>query len=332
MISITQEQITNNWEISNLKTPLVSIQCITYNHENFIAQALEGFLIQKTTFPFEVIVHDDASTDNTANIIREYEQKFPKIIKPIYEKENLYKKRDGSFTKIVNNACTGKYIALCEGDDYWIDENKLQRQIEFLEKNPEYGFCYTKSKVFDQKYGIFLNSMGNGKISFREIYLTYDIPTATIVYRRDLHSKYLEFKEQNGKKWIVGDYPLSLWFALNSKIKYFDLETSVYRVLEKSASHFTTFEEIENFKFNIYENIQLLFLNIYKTDYNELKQQSLNDINLYLCKKAILLGLYTKAKHYSKKIICSDLKSILIKILCHDQITFHLISFFLKKR
>lgn len=102
MINITQEQIMQNWGTDNAENPLVSVRCITYNHEPYIAQALDGFLMQKTNFPFEVIVHDDASTDKTAEIIREYEKKFPKIIKPIYESENQYSKHDGSLGRIVD--------------------------------------------------------------------------------------------------------------------------------------------------------------------------------------------------------------------------------------
>ena len=96
MTTITQSQIMQNWDVDNTDTPLVSVRCITYNHESYITQSLDGFLMQKTNFPFEVIIHDDASTDKTADIIREYEVKYPKIIKPIYETENQYSKHDGS--------------------------------------------------------------------------------------------------------------------------------------------------------------------------------------------------------------------------------------------
>ena len=137
VISRTQEDIIRKWP-KQWELPTVSIRCITYNQEPYIAQALDGFLMQDTDFPFEVVVHDDASTDRTADIIREYERNYPKIVKPIYEKENLYIKQNKLFNKIVNDACRGKYIALCEGDDYWIDTLKLQKQINFLEKNPDY--------------------------------------------------------------------------------------------------------------------------------------------------------------------------------------------------
>ena len=118
---------------------MVSIRCITYNHEPYIRQCLEGIVIQQTNFRFEAIVHDDASTDGTASIIKEYAEKYPEIIKPIFETENKWSKRDGSLQRIMNEACQGKYMAICEGDDYWIDPCKLQRQIEFLETHPNFS-------------------------------------------------------------------------------------------------------------------------------------------------------------------------------------------------
>ncbi|HIZ05877.1 MAG TPA: glycosyltransferase [Candidatus Phocaeicola gallistercoris] len=132
------------------KHPLmVTIRCITYNHEPYIRQCLEGFVMQKTSFRFEAIVHDDASTDGTAAIIREYAEKYPDIIKPIYETENQYSKHDGSIRRIMNAYTHGKYVAMCEGDDYWTDPYKLQKQVDFLESHPDYVMC---SHRFDQYY------------------------------------------------------------------------------------------------------------------------------------------------------------------------------------
>lgn len=123
----------------------VSVVCNAYNHEAYIRDALEGFVMQKTTFPFEVLVHDDASTDNTASIIREYEAKYPEIIKPIYETENQYSKNDGSLGRIQYGRVKGKYIAICEGDDYWTDPLKLQKQYDCLEAHPTADICATSA-------------------------------------------------------------------------------------------------------------------------------------------------------------------------------------------
>lgn len=136
------------------RIPLVSIECTVYNHEPYLRQCLDGFVMQKTNFPFEAIVHDDASTDGSAAIIREYAEKYPDIIKPIYETENQYSKRDGSLGRIMKAAMhpATKYIAVCEGDDYWTDPNKLQLQVDFLETHPDYymtchAFTYYKEKT-----------------------------------------------------------------------------------------------------------------------------------------------------------------------------------------
>lgn len=120
---------------------MVSIRCLVYNHEPYLRQCLDGFVMQQTNFRFEAIVHDDASTDGSAAIIREYAAKYPDIIKPIYETENQYSKRDGSLSRIINAHTHGKYVAYCEGDDYWSDSQKLQKQVDFLETNPDFVLC-----------------------------------------------------------------------------------------------------------------------------------------------------------------------------------------------
>lgn len=132
----------------------VSIRCFAYNHERFIRQCLDGFVMQKTDFRFEAIVHDDASTDNTAAIIREYAEKYPDIIKPIYETENQYSKHDGSLTRIMNAHTRGKYVAICEGDDYWTDPYKIQKQVDFLESHPDYVMCSSRFDKYWQESGV----------------------------------------------------------------------------------------------------------------------------------------------------------------------------------
>lgn len=145
---------------------LVSISCFTYNHEPYIRQCLDGFVMQKTNFKFVAIVHDDASTDRTADIIREYEAKYPEIIKPIYETENQYSKKDGSIGRIMNAAidATGaKYIAMCEGDDYWTDPYKLQKQVDILEKDGTLMACVANCSVVDNN-GQTINEVRGGVV------------------------------------------------------------------------------------------------------------------------------------------------------------------------
>ena len=137
------------------KDIMVTIYCTAYNHESYIRQCLDGFVMQKTNFKFEAIVHDDASTDNTANIIREYASKYPDIIKPIYQTENQYSKHDGTIRRLFHKNTRGKYVAMCEGDDYWTDPLKLQKQVDFLESHPGYVMCSHRYDEYQQATGEF---------------------------------------------------------------------------------------------------------------------------------------------------------------------------------
>ena len=129
-----------------MNKPMVSICCLTYNQEAYIAQTLQSFMDQITDFPFEVLIHDDASTDSTADIIRQFEAKYPDVIKPIYQTENQYSKKVSiSFTYQYPRA-SGKYIALCEGDDYWTDPHKLQKQVDYMEAHPDCHLCFTNGQ------------------------------------------------------------------------------------------------------------------------------------------------------------------------------------------
>jgi len=138
----TEGEIIANWK-GDINKPVVSVCCITYNHEPYIEDALEGFLIQETDFPFEILIHDDASTDRTADIIREYEAKYPRLIKPIYQTDNQYSK--GLKMNPVFNfpRARGKYLAMCEGDDFWNSNKKIQTQFNILEKE-EKDICFHK--------------------------------------------------------------------------------------------------------------------------------------------------------------------------------------------
>ena len=237
MIDRTQEDIMRGWQ-GEMEQPLVSVRCITYNHEPYIAQALDGFLMQKTNFPFEVIVHDDASPDRTADIVREYERKYPKIIKAIYQTENQYSKGDGSINRIMNEACKGKYIALCEGDDYWIDENKLQMQVDFLEKNPEYGMCFhgaIEHYEDGSRPDTIFSKLKTKEYSCKEIVTHWIIPTASIVFLSDYLTDGLYLQVLQDQRVFYGDKPLYILLATRSKIWGMSNVMSVYRKHEGGA-------------------------------------------------------------------------------------------------
>lgn len=217
-------------EINKEEQPLmVTIRCITYNHEPYIRQCLEGFIMQKTNFRFEAIVHDDASADETANIIREYAEKYPDIIKPIFETENQYSKLDGSIQRIMSEHIHGKYVAMCEGDDYWIDPLKLQKQVDFLESNPKYSMCAHNAFVFYQQKNdvcLFNKTSYSGELSVHDAIHAWKIPTASILVLSEIAKEY--------PSWLAviysGDYSLILRTLLKGKIYLNSDIMSVYRV------------------------------------------------------------------------------------------------------
>lgn len=263
MLYRSQEEIISYWKFDN-RIPVVSIKCTAYNQENYIAQTIEGFLIQKTEYPFEVVIHDDASTDKTAAIIKQYELLYPKIIKPIYELENQYSKRDGSLTRIVDEHCKGKYMAICEGDDYWCDENKIQREVSYLEKHKSFGLCYSKAKSYIQISNTFSNEIGSSNATYKNLFVYGNrIPTLTTCFRTDLYYQYRhEVKPQEQRNWLMGDLPMWLWFSRNTKIKFFPTVMAVYRVLQNSASHFTNAEAQKKFNQSS-DDIRLFYSNKY---------------------------------------------------------------------
>ena len=204
---------------------LVSIICDVFNHSNFIEDCLNGFLIQETNFKFEILIHDDASTDDSQQIIKKYENKYPDIIKPIYQEENQYSKGIGIWEKYQLPRAKGKYIAVCEGDDYWIDPLKLQKQVDFLEANSSFVLCATRSKI--DMYGtISIGTITKDVLDTRDILLEdWSLMTATLMFRKsslNLPNWYHKVKN--------GDYSLQLLLSLNGRIKILQDVTSVYRI------------------------------------------------------------------------------------------------------
>lgn len=210
------------------KKPLVSICSITYNHAPYICQCLEGFLMQKTNFPFEVIINDDCSTDGTTEILREYAEKYPDIIKPVYHDENLYSKgQRGFYKKFCFPKAEGKYIALCEGDDYWVDPLKLQKQVDFLEGNPEYSLCFHRVKTTYEKgcngKDVFAH-VRPGEYTLDYILRRWTVPTGSMLFRKDI----LEHIPEN-PNFKYGDNVLLLTCFSQGKVYCIDGVLGVYR-------------------------------------------------------------------------------------------------------
>ena len=204
----------------------LTIITLAYNQEKFIKQALDGFLIQKVNFEFEVLIHDDASTDNTKKIITEYAEKYPDIIKPILETENQYSKGDFTFVNSMFEMAKGEYIALCEGDDFWTDPLKLSKQVSFLDKHKDYSVCFHASKVLyediDKESYVYPDVMDTSWYTLEELIRINFIPTNSVMYRKQDYKKY-------AKNIMPGDWYTHLYHAQFGKIKYIDEVMSVYR-------------------------------------------------------------------------------------------------------
>ena len=209
----------------------VSIICNVYKHEAYLRDALEGFVTQKTDFPFEVLVHDDASPDGSADIIREYEAKYPEIIKPIYQTENQYSQKVPITVTFQIPRIRGQYVAVCEGDDYWTDPLKLQKQVDFLDSHPDYSMCTCSTVWYNVKTGIRENRCridADTDISLDELivgkkggYFQY----ASIMIRTGVFTERHDWM----RLFPIGDYPLVIHAALHGKVRMLADVMTVYR-------------------------------------------------------------------------------------------------------
>ena len=216
----------------------VTIRCITYNQKDYIRQCLDGFVMQRTNFRFEAIVHDDASTDGTAEIVREYAEKYPDIIKPILETENQYSKHDGSLGRIMNANTRGKYVAICEGDDYWTDPLKLQKQADFLDANPQCSLTYHACKnVFSTPCKVNCITGENVKDFYSDVdfVIHYPFQTATVMYRKDILDSDL-YKKAQAIGCVFGDVLLYFSASRFGTIEGVNEKMSVYRRHEGGIS------------------------------------------------------------------------------------------------
>lgn len=233
----TQNEITKNWV--KQEDPLVSVVCITYNHEAYISDAIEGFLKQETTFPFEIIIHDDASTDKTADIVREYEAKYPKLIKGIYQTENQYS-QGKKCSAIAWSSAQGEYIAFCEGDDYWTDPQKLQIQIDEMKKHPEVDMSFhpvLKINEVNSTKEVFRNFSDQNIVFPTEafIYGEFTHPhTASLILKREvLKHPFISLLNDSP----TGDYPLTIIASLKGGGLYINRVMSCYRIFSKGSWH-----------------------------------------------------------------------------------------------
>ena len=218
------------------QNPVVSVLCTCYNHEKYIAQAIEGFLKQKTTFPFEVLIHDDASTDASAQIIREYADRHPDLIIPVLQTENQFSKGVKVSTMYLLPKARGEFIALCEGDDYWTDPQKLQLQWEYMSSHPQCMLCSHANREISEDgtpKGEMHYTDHDSDVTLEDCLGSANplFQTATYFLRRTLYDGFSKAKDI----CPVGDYSLCIEATMKGPIHYIDRVMSDYRMMSSSS-------------------------------------------------------------------------------------------------
>ena len=279
---------------------MVSIVCNTYNHEKYVKDALEGFISQKTNFPIEILVMDDASTDGTADIIREYEKKYPELIKPIYQTINQYSQGLAP-GKQNRDRAIGKYIAMCEGDDYWIDEYKLQKQVDYMESHPECTFCFANGYVCYgiQKYTEKKVIPWNKESKIKKNSNIYDvgdveqlgyIPTCSFIWRKGLKGLPISEGAFNGDEYhkismtnhgyaYFVDEPMVVYRQGNDQSATGIWKKDIRSYIKYCDKFIQLFSDLENLLDQKYKNVMAMRLCQWKiskyyalNDYDKLKE------------------------------------------------------------
>lgn len=308
----------------------VCVRCMTYNHAPYIKDALDGFCSQQTGFPFVCTIVDDASSDGEQGVIINYLKdsfNLPPDFEEIAEqtddytfyfaqhktnencffavyllKYNHYRKKSKEqyISKWMDSA---KYIAMCEGDDFWVDSYKLQKQVDFLEGHPDYGMCHTDFNLSHGRRRHFKVEPDEDGVWFPRILTDgMGVGTCTVMLRRSVFDRTPKLKV--GKGWLMGDYPMWIEMAHEAKVKYLPVVTAKYRVLNNSASHSTDINKLIAFKKNRVE-IWKFYCRYYdiktkKDDYGPDFYESIVRFACRLGEKEIAQEYYNKAKVESK--------------------------------
>ena len=297
---------------------MVSVFCSVYNHKKFIAQCLDSLVNQKTTFHYEIVVKDDASTDGTSDIIRAYHEKYPdKIIPLILETNHLQHGLGHVAFQRAFSLMRGKYIAMCEGDDFWTDENKLQKQVELMESHPDYALCGHAAYYADENGNLiqgdsFRYRKSSGELTTEEVISSWAMATCSLLYRKSCRTDVI-FPFQGS--CINSDYALMVYMALKGKVYYLDELMSAYRVAcsgsitqkinkdneyhrRKTLEYTAMLDRIDEYSGHRYSDLIRLR-----------KRKTLFELYLHMCDKENL-------KHYSDIYETSSAKNKLKYVLC----------------
>lgn len=323
------------------------VQCCTYNQSQYIEDALKGFAMQQTNFPFICCVFDDASTDGEQEVLKSwinshcnlehvevYDHPLTMIhMAPDKENSNCFyaihlqkvntwgnpEKRE--MIAYWEKQC--EYIALCEGDDYWIDPMKLQKQVDFLENHLEYGMVYTYADVLNVNGK--MRSVKGRTFTVKELLFANYIMTLTVCIRIDLYLKFIDEIKPTQYNWKMGDYPIWLWIAFNSKIYCIPEYTAIYRILNESASHSLNINKIIDFEESAYD-IRCLFINKYFVSERKTYIRKAFDIKVWAVFVSYFLCSSEKlgVSFYYKNFFAFSLKhQVLGFIMCHSRFFRH---------
>ena len=218
--------------------PIVSVLMPTYNHERYIAEAIESVLMQRTDYVYELVIGEDCSTDSTREICRQYQQKYPEIIRLLEYETNVGLMKN--YQRIISR-CKGRYFAILESDNRWLDPYKLDRQIRFLETHGDYGLVYSNADFLFASNGKYKKSVQrlknpSGNI-FDRLIINNWVIAGTACFRRDLYERYVCLDDFIAHGFKTFDYPVWLTLAYHSKFKYFRDSTTLYRIVESSVSN-----------------------------------------------------------------------------------------------
>lgn len=268
-----------------IENPLCSVFIFTYNQENLVSQTIESILEQECDYPFEIIILEDCSTDRTKEVCLEYQQKYPEKIIIIANDQNLGMVKN--YHEKIYEFARGKYVAQCSGDDYWCNPSKLQKQIQFLEDNPDNSLCHTSVRSLNLDSGIqkemIKYDLNEG---LREYFFENKVAALTACFRLETFKKYCDTIDPLSQNWYSEDYPMWLYFAGHSKIKVIEEVTAVYRVYTGSLSRP---KDLDKFLFRI--KIRMKFKKFY-LDYYKMEQSFCDDV---------IFQTYMEAQYWAAK-------------------------------
>lgn len=315
-------------------TYIARIICNTYNQALFIKDTMDGFCMQTTNFPFVAIIVDDASSDGEPEIISQYLEDHFDMVNAQYDenddakriaavhkdnpnchflvvllKYNFYRIKKAKYPLYKGWHENVPYIAMCEGDDYWTDPDKLQKQVDYMKAHPKCGLVWAKAKCYLQNKGEFKGTTGHYMSGYYDMFVNYSIAPLTTMYRRTAVEGYSDFIK--GQKWLLGDSPLYLYIAHDHDIHFMDEIVGVYRILSNSASHHTSYEKNIAFQKSTFDVVKFFCKKYGHPSFKQLETIHYSRLFNY----AFNYAQYDDAKKYYKLIPSPNIKIKIKRII-----------------